>query len=199
MSKNKSILIQGKTINFPTKLGSFKLTPFKDASTNIEHVCIHKGDWSKGEVILSRVHSSCMTGDIFGSLKCDCGDQLIEAFNRIERAGKGLLIYLQQEGRGIGFMSKIDAYALQEEGFDTVDANLKLGYKVDERDYTIAAEIYKAMNVSETILMTNNPSKVNALSELGVNINKYQKIWTDQNEYNSKYIHTKITRMNHIR
>lgn len=192
-------LVQGKTINFPMKLGKFMFTPFQDSITELEHICIHKGEWNNEDPVLTRIHSSCITGDIFASLKCDCGDQLIESFRRIERAGSGIIVYLQQEGRGIGLMKKIEAYSLQEEGFDTVDANLKLGFKDDERNYEIAAEILKVMHVENVILMTNNPLKADGLSNYGIKVSSLQPIWTPQNEFNSKYIHTKIVRMNHIK
>jgi 3,4-dihydroxy 2-butanone 4-phosphate synthase/GTP cyclohydrolase II len=160
-------------------------------------VALTKGNWEKDEPILVRVHSSCATGDIFGSLRCECGEQLEEALKRIEKEGKGVLIYMNQEGRGIGLMNKIKAYKLQEEGLDTVDANIHLGFQADERDYGVGAHILRELGVSKMKLMTNNPTKRIGLESYGLEIVENISIEIQPNRYNLRYIKTKKERMGH--
>ena len=175
--KNESLVEQGETVNMPTKFGNFKLIPFRQLSTGLEHVALIKGEWSEEEPILVRVHSSCMTGDIFGSMRCECGEQLQKSLEIIEKEGKGVLVYMNQEGRGIGLMNKIKAYKLQEEGLDTVDANVHLGFDPDERDYGVGANILKNLGVKKMKLMTNNPVKRVGLEAYGLEIVETGGAW----------------------
>lgn len=195
--KSESLVEKGETVHLPTKYGDFMLTPFRQKSNGLEHVALVKGSWKEGESILVRVHSSCVTGDIFGSLRCECGDQLQEAMRRIEEAGKGVVIYMNQEGRGIGLMNKIKAYKLQEEGYDTVDANIHLGFQPDERDYGVGAQILRELGVSKMRLMTNNPVKRIGLESFGLEIVENVPIEIAPNQYNEFYIKTKKLRMGH--
>lgn len=181
----------------PTEYGHFRLIPFRQKSTGKEHVALIKGTWQPGEPILVRVHSSCVTGDIFGSQRCDCGDQLHKSMQLIEKVGKGVVLYLNQEGRGIGLMAKIAAYKLQEEGYDTVDANIHLGYDPDERDYGVGAQILRLLNVTKMRLLTNNPVKRVGLEAYGLEITENVPIEIAPNPYNERYLHTKKDRMGH--
>ncbi len=181
----------------PTEHGHFRLIPFKQTATGLEHVALIKGEWEENEPILVRVHSSCITGDIFGSQRCDCGSQLHKAMELIEGAGKGVVVYLNQEGRGIGLMNKMKAYKLQEEGMDTVDANLCLGFKADERDYGVGAEILRKIGVHKMRLITNNPVKRIGLESYGLEVVENVSIEIEPNNFNSRYLHTKAERMGH--
>ena len=195
--KKESIVEQGEEVDMPTEFGHFRLIPFRQKSNGLEHVALIKGEWEDDEPILVRVHSSCMTGDIFGSQRCDCGSQLHEAMKLINETGKGVVVYLNQEGRGIGLMNKMRAYKLQEEGMDTVDANLCLGFKADERDYGVGAEILRKIGVHKMRLITNNPVKRIGLESYGLTITENISIEIEPNNYNSRYLHTKAERMGH--
>ena len=193
----ESTVEQGEEVDMPTEFGHFRLIPFRQKSNGLEHVALIKGEWKEDEPILVRVHSSCMTGDIFGSQRCDCGSQLHEAMKLIDEAGKGVVVYLNQEGRGIGLMNKMRAYKLQEEGMDTVDANLCLGFKADERDYGVGAEILRKVGVHKMRLITNNPVKRIGLESYGLTITEIVGIEIEPNNHNSRYLHTKAERMGH--
>ena len=195
--KSESLIEKGETVHLPTRYGDFKLTPFRQVSNGQEHIVLAKGEWKKDEAILVRVHSSCATGDIFGSLRCECGEQLKVALERIEKEGKGILVYMNQEGRGIGLMKKIEAYKLQEKGMDTVDANVHLGFQPDERDYGVGAHILREMGVSKMKLMTNNPIKRIGLESFGLEIVENVPIEIKPNKYNEFYMRTKKERMGH--
>lgn len=195
--KNESTVEQGEEVDMPTEYGHFHLIPFREVSTGREHIALIKGDIDNGEPVLVRVHSSCATGDIFGSQRCDCGDQLHKAMEMIEKEGRGVVLYLNQEGRGIGLMDKIKAYKLQEEGLDTVDANLHLGHKADERDYGVGAQILHKLGISDMRLMSNNPVKRIGLEGYGLKVVENVPIEVAPNEYNKFYMHTKKTRMGH--
>ena len=197
MITNKNIII-GQQVNMPTKYGEFKLIPFQETDSNIEHIALIKGTFKPAEVVLTRIHSSCATGDIFGSMRCDCGDQLHKAMEIIEEEGKGVIVYLQQEGRGIGLMNKMQAYKLQEEGYDTVDANIHLGFNPDERDYKIGATILKALNIFNVNLITNNALKIKGLEDNGITVNGRQELIIEPNKHNVKYLKTKQIRMEHM-
>lgn len=193
----ESIVEVGEEVDMPTEHGHFRLIPFRQKSNGLEHIALIKGEWTEDEPILVRVHSSCMTGDIFGSQRCDCGSQLHEAMKLIEKTGKGVIVYLNQEGRGIGLMNKMRAYKLQEEGMDTVDANLCLGFKADERDYGVGASILRHIGVHKMRLITNNPVKRIGLESYGLTITENVSIEIEPNDYNSRYLHTKAERMGH--
>ncbi len=195
--KKESLVEKGEEVDMPTAHGHFRLIPFRQKSNGLEHVALIKGEWKEDEPILVRVHSSCITGDIFGSQRCDCGAQLHEAMELIDKAGKGVIVYLNQEGRGIGLMNKMRAYKLQEEGMDTVDANLCLGFKADERDYGVGAEILRKIGVHKMRLITNNPVKRIGLESYGLTIDEIVGIEIEPNDYNSRYLHTKAERMGH--
>ena len=195
--KEESIVEKGETVDLPTAWGDFRITPFRQKSNGLEHVALTKGEWTEDEPVLTRVHSSCATGDIFGSCRCDCGDQLHEAMRMIEKEGKGAIIYLQQEGRGIGLCNKIKAYKLQDEGLDTVDANVQLGFGVDERDYGIGASIIREMGIKHMRLMTNNPLKRAGLEGYGLQIDEIVPVVIAPNEHNLRYLKTKEERMHH--
>lgn len=195
--QSESLVEKGETVHLPTKYGDFMLTPFRQKSNGLEHVALVKGNWKADESILVRVHSSCVTGDIFGSMRCECGEQLQEALRRIEKEGKGVLLYMNQEGRGIGLMNKIKAYKLQEEGYDTVDANIHLGFQPDEREYGVGAQILRELGVSKMRLMTNNPVKRIGLESFGLEIVENVPIEIVPNQYNEFYIKTKKLRMGH--
>lgn len=193
----ESIIEKGVEVHLPTSYGDFRLIPFRQKSNGKEHIALIKGTWDKDEPILVRVHSSCATGDIFGSLRCECGEQLHRSMQAIEREGKGVVVYLNQEGRGIGLMSKIEAYKLQEEGLDTVDANIHLGFDADERDYGVGAGILRELGVSKMRLMTNNPVKRVGLEAFGLQIVENIPIEIEPNKYNEFYMRTKKERMGH--
>ena len=191
------LIERGETVFLPTQNGEFMLTPFRDLTTGLEHVALTKGEWSADEPILCRVHSSCMTGDIFGSQRCECGEQLNKAMQMIAAEGKGILVYMNQEGRGIGLMNKIRAYKLQEQGDDTVEANVHLGFRPDERDYGVGAQILKEMNALKLRLMTNNPVKRVGLESYGIEIVENIPIEIQPNRWNERYMRTKKEKMNH--
>lgn len=193
----ESIIEVGDEVEMPTEYGDFKLIPFRQQSNGLEHMALVKGEWRPDEPILVRVHSSCATGDILGSKRCDCGEQLHKAMQMIDREGKGVLIYVQQEGRGIGLMNKIAAYKLQEEGYDTVDANVHLGFKPDERDYGCGAQMLRHLNVHKMRLLTNNPVKRVGLEAYGLEIVENVPIEITPNIYNERYLKTKRDRMGH--
>lgn len=195
--KHETLVERGEEVEMPTEHGSFRLIPFRQKSNGLEHVALIKGEWKEGEPLLVRVHSSCMTGDIFGSRRCDCGEQLHKAMEEIDREGKGVLLYLNQEGRGIGLMAKIAAYKLQEEGYDTVDANVHLGYDPDQRDYGVGAQILRELGVTKMRLLTNNPVKRVGLEAYGLEIVENVPIETTPNPYNERYLQTKQERMGH--
>ena len=195
--RQESLVERGEEVDMPTEWGHFRLIPFKQKSNGLEHIALIKGEWKEDENILVRVHSSCMTGDIFGSHRCDCGAQLHRAMELIEKEGKGVIVYLNQEGRGIGLMNKMKAYKLQEEGMDTVDANLCLGFKADERDYGVGAEILRQVGVHKMRLITNNPVKRIGLESYGLEIVENVACEIEPNRHNSRYLHTKAERMGH--
>ncbi|MBP1619210.1 MAG: 3,4-dihydroxy-2-butanone 4-phosphatesynthase/GTP cyclohydrolase [Bacteroidetes bacterium] len=193
----ESLIEKGVEVNMPTEYGTFRLIPFRQKSNGLEHVALIKGSWTKDEAILIRVHSSCVTGDIFGSKRCECGEQLHKAMEEIDKAGKGVVVYLNQEGRGIGLMAKMEAYKLQEEGLDTVDANLHLGYRADERDYGVGAAILRALGVTKMRLLSNNPIKRIGLESYGLQVVENVAIEVTPNKYNEFYMKTKKERMGH--
>ncbi len=195
--KKETLIEVGNEADMPTKWGHFKLIPFRQTATGLEHIALIKGEWKEDEPILVRVHSSCATGDILGSKRCDCGEQLHKAMQMIEEEGKGVIIYMQQEGRGIGLMNKIAAYKLQEEGMDTVDANIHLGFKPDERDYGCGAQMLRRLGVHKMRLMTNNPTKRVGLEAYGLEIVENVPIEVTPNEYDYRYLKTKKERMGH--
>lgn len=196
--KTESLIEKEVEIFLPTEFGDFKMIAFKQTTTNEEHVALVKGEWNPDEPVLVRVHSSCLTGDIFGSCRCDCGPQLHASMKKIEAEGKGVIVYMQQEGRGIGLTNKLKAYKLQEEGLDTVDANLQLGFKMDERDYGVGAQILRSLGVSKMRLLTNNPKKRAGLVGYGLEIVDIIPLEIKSNKHNKFYLETKRTRMGHI-
>ncbi len=194
----KESLIEKKVkIQLPTTFGDFEMTAYQEINSGKDHLVIHKGTWDKDEPVLVRVHSSCMTGDIFGSCRCDCGPQLHKSMEMIEREGKGLIVYMNQEGRGIGLVNKLKAYELQEQGFDTVEANIKLGFNADDRDYGIGAQIIRDMGVSKIRLMSNNPKKRTGLIGYGLQIIENVSLEVASNEHNDLYLKTKRDKMGH--
>ena len=195
--RSESIVERGEMVDMPTEWGHFKLIPFRQSSNGLDHVALIKGEWKPNEPVLVRVHSSCMTGDIFGSCRCDCGAQLHESMKMIEKEGKGAVVYLNQEGRGIGLFNKMCAYKLQEEGYDTAEANIKLGFKVDERDYGVGASILREIGIRNMRLLTNNPQKRAGLEGYGLRIVENVPIVIPPNTYNEKYLKTKETVMGH--
>ena len=195
--KSESLIERGESVHLPTAYGDFRMIAFQQISTGQEHVALIKGEWGDDEPLLVRVHSSCMTGDIFGSMRCECGEQLHKALQLIEKEGKGVLVYLNQEGRGIGLMAKAAAYKLQEEGLDTVDANLHLGYQADERDYGVGAQILRSLGVSKMRLMSNNPTKRIGLEAYGLEVVENVPLEIEPNAYNHFYMETKKKRMGH--
>jgi 3,4-dihydroxy 2-butanone 4-phosphate synthase/GTP cyclohydrolase II len=195
--KTDSLIEEITRVDMPTKYGHFKLVAFREKTTGGEHLALLKGEWQKDEPVLTRVHSSCFTGDILGSLRCDCGDQLHKAMQMVEAEGKGMVLYMNQEGRGIGLMNKLRAYKLQEEGMDTVEANLHLGFGMDERDYGVGAQILRYLNVTKLRLMSNNPKKRAGLSGYGLEIVEIVPIEIKPNPHNEKYLTTKRDKMGH--
>ncbi|MDA9275248.1 GTP cyclohydrolase II, partial [Crocinitomicaceae bacterium] len=195
--KNESLVEKIIDVKMPTEEGDFEMHLFKETNSGKEHLAIVKGTWEKEEPVLIRVHSSCMTGDIFGSCRCDCGPQLKKAMQLIEEEGKGAIIYMNQEGRGIGLTNKLKAYKLQEEGYDTLEANLKLGFKGDERDYGIGAQILRKLGVSKMKLMSNNPTKRTGLIGYGLEITENVELEIESNKHNELYLKTKRDKMGH--
>lgn len=195
--RTESLVEQGEEVDMPTSYGHFRLIPFRQKSNGLEHIALIKGEITPDEPVLVRVHSSCATGDIFGSQRCDCGEQLHKAMQMIEKEGKGVILYLSQEGRGIGLMDKIKAYKLQEEGLDTVDANLHLGHKADERDYGVGAQILNLIGVERMRLLTNNPVKRIGLEGYGLSVVENVPVEIAPNNYNLRYMRTKKERMGH--
>ncbi|MBP5380637.1 MAG: bifunctional 3,4-dihydroxy-2-butanone-4-phosphate synthase/GTP cyclohydrolase II [Bacteroidaceae bacterium] len=195
--QRESLVEKGIEADMPTEYGHFRIIPFRQKSNGLEHVALFKGEWKQDEPILVRMHSSCMTGDIFGSRRCDCGEQLHKAMKLIEKEGKGVVVYLNQEGRGIGLMNKIAAYKLQEQGDDTVDANIHLGFQPDERDYGVGAQILRSLGITKIRLITNNPVKRVGLEGYGLEIVENVPIVIEPNEYNRRYLETKKNRMGH--
>ena len=195
--RTESLIEVGSEVDMPTEYGHFKLIPFRQKSNGLEHMALIKGEWQPDEPILVRVHSSCATGDILGSKRCDCGEQLHKAMQMIESQGKGVLIYMKQEGRGIGLMNKIEAYKLQEQGMDTVEANVHLGFKPDERDYGCGAQMLRHLGVHKMRLMTNNPTKRVGLEAYGLEIVENVPIEVRPNKYDYRYLKTKKERMGH--
>lgn len=195
--QNDSLVERGEEVDLPTAYGHFHLIPFRQKDNGLEHVALIKGDVTGDEPVLVRVHSSCATGDIFGSMRCECGEQLHKAMQAIDKEGRGAVIYLNQEGRGIGLMEKIKAYKLQENGMDTVDANLHLGHKADERDYGVGANILHSLGIRKMKLMTNNPMKRIGLDGYGLEITEIIPLEIEPNEYNRFYMRTKKERMGH--
>jgi len=193
----ESLIERGAEVVLPTQFGDFRIVPFKQKSNGVEHVALIKGTWKPDEPILTRVHSSCMTGDIFGSMRCECGDQLHEAMRMIEKEGKGVIVYMMQEGRGIGLFNKIAAYKLQDQGLDTVEANLHLGFNPDERDYGVGAQILSSLGVVKMKLLTNNPVKRVGLEGYGLQVTQVIPLEVEPNEFNQKYMKTKRDRMGH--
>ena len=195
--RNEQLVEQGVEVDMPTAYGHFRLIPFRQKDNGLEHIALIKGDVADGKPVLVRVHSSCATGDIFASKRCDCGEQLHRAMQMIEKEGRGAVLYLSQEGRGIGLMDKIKAYKLQEEGLDTVEANLHLGHAADERDYGVGAQILNMLGIRKMRLMTNNPVKRKGLEGFGLEIVENVPIEVTPNEYNHRYMETKKQRMGH--
>jgi 3,4-dihydroxy 2-butanone 4-phosphate synthase/GTP cyclohydrolase II len=196
--KTESLIERGEAVNLPTEYGDFKMVPFLQKATGQEHVVLIKGEWVDDEPVLVRVHSSCMTGDIFGSRRCECGEQLHKALQLIEKEGKGVLVYLSQEGRGIGLMAKAAAYKLQEQGLDTVDANIHLGYQADERDYGVGAQILRNLEIKNMRLMSNNPKKRIGLESYGLTVVENVPLEITPNEFNQFYMETKKKKMGHV-
>ncbi|MDE6637924.1 MAG: bifunctional 3,4-dihydroxy-2-butanone-4-phosphate synthase/GTP cyclohydrolase II [Muribaculaceae bacterium] len=194
---NDNMLEKGEEVDMPTAYGHFRLIPFREKDNGLEHIALIKGDISDGKPVLVRVHSSCATGDIFGSMRCECGEQLHKAMELIEKEGRGAIVYLNQEGRGIGLMDKIKAYKLQEEGLDTVDANLHLGHKADERNYGVGASILHSLGIKKMRLMSNNPMKRIGLEGFGIDTVENVPLEVQPNPYNQFYMHTKKERMGH--
>jgi 3,4-dihydroxy 2-butanone 4-phosphate synthase / GTP cyclohydrolase II len=195
--KEETLIERGTKVKLPTEFGEFDLIPFRQLSNGLEHTALIKGVWKKDEPVLVRVHSSCVTGDIFGSLRCDCGPQLHKAMEMVDKAGKGVIVYMNQEGRGIGYFNKMEAYKLQEAGKDTVEANIELGFKADERDYGVGAQILRELGVSKLRLITNNPVKRAGLEGYGLEIVEILKDEIPPNKHNHFYLETKMNKMGH--
>ncbi len=195
--QGETLIERGEEVWLPTNFGEFKIVPFRQKSNGAEHIALIKGTWEPGEPILTRVHSSCMTGDIFGSLRCECGDQLHKAMEMIEKEGKGVIVYMMQEGRGIGLLNKIAAYKLQDQGLDTIEANIHLGFKADERDYGVGAQILRDLGVTKMKLLTNNPVKRVGLEGFGLEVVEILPVEIEPNKHNKKYLKTKRDRMGH--
>lgn len=195
--EHESLIDRIIDVEMPTEIGNFKLVAYKQTTTGEDHLALVKGEWNSDEPVMVRVHSSCVTGDIFGSCRCDCGPQLDKAMEVIEKEGKGVIIYMNQEGRGIGLINKLKAYKLQEEGYDTVEANEKLGFKPDQRDYGVGAQMLRDLNVSKIRLLTNNPTKRKGLMGYGLEIVENLPIEIESNQYNKWYLETKKNKMGH--
>ena len=195
--KKESLIERITNVNMPTEYGSFQLKAYRQTNTGEVHLALIKGEWGNDDPVLVRVHSSCVTGDIFGSCRCDCGPQLHGAMEMIEKEGKGVVIYMNQEGRGIGLLNKLKAYELLEKGFDTVEANEKLGFKADERDYGVGAQIIRDLNITKIQLLSNNPKKRVGLMGYGLEIVEVKGIEIVPNQYNLHYIKTKRDKMGH--
>ena len=195
--KEESLIEEKETVDLPTEFGNFKLISFEQKDTKDIHLALKKGEWDEDDEVLVRVHSSCVTGDILGSLRCDCGSQLQRALKMIDKKGQGLLLYMNQEGRGIGLINKLKAYVLQEKGYDTVEANHKLGFKMDHRDYGVGAQILKSLGIKKINLLTNNPKKRVGLIGYGLKIMRNTKIEIKPNSFNKKYLETKRDKMGH--
>ena len=195
--KNETLISEEADVALPTEYGDFKMKAYKQTTNNQLHLAIYKGEWEANDEILVRVHSSCMTGDIFGSCRCDCGPQLEQALTQIEKEGKGVLVYMNQEGRGIGLLNKLKAYELQEKGRDTVEANTELGFNADDRDYGVGAQILRAMNVSKVKLLSNNPKKRVGLMGYGIEIVESVTIEIASNKHNKLYLKAKRDKMGH--
>jgi len=195
--KNESLIQREISVQMPTAWGDFDLVAFKQLDNDMEHLALIKGTWEKDEPVMVRVHSSCVTGDIFGSCRCDCGEQLHNAMHMVEEEGKGVILYINQEGRGIGLLNKLKAYKLQEQGYDTVEANEKLGFKMDQRDYGIGAQILRDLGISKMRLITNNPSKRAGLIGYGLEIVENVTLRVKPNKHNAKYLETKKSKMGH--
>ncbi len=192
-----SIIEKGDRVRLPTDRGDFEFIPFRQTSNGIEHAALVKGKWTKDEPVMVRLHSSCFTGDIFGSMRCDCGSQLHKAMEMVEKEGKGVVIYLSQEGRGIGLLNKIKAYRLQDEGMDTVQANIKLGFAEDERDYGVGASIMRELGLGKVRLISNNPVKRAGLEGYGIQIVETIPLIIESNPHNRFYLETKANKMGH--
>jgi 3,4-dihydroxy 2-butanone 4-phosphate synthase/GTP cyclohydrolase II len=184
-------------VDMPTEWGHFILRAYRQTTTGDIHMAMIKGEWEEGEPIMVRVHSSCATGDIFGSCRCDCGRQLHDAMQMVEKEGKGVVLYMKQEGRGIGLLNKLKAYKLQEQGMDTVEANLNLGFSMDQRDYGVGAQILRDLGITKLRLITNNPAKRSAIQGYGLDIVEKISLKTEPNKHNTKYLNTKRDKMGH--
>ena len=195
--KNESLIKREISVRMPTTWGDFDLVAFKQLDKEMEHLALIKGSWEKDEPVMVRVHSSCVTGDIFGSCRCDCGEQLHAAMQLVEEAGKGVILYMNQEGRGIGLLNKLKAYKLQEQGYDTVEANEKLGFKMDQRDYGIGAQILRDLGITKMKLITNNPAKRAGLMGYGLEIVEKVPLLIKPNKHNAQYLETKRQKMGH--
>jgi 3,4-dihydroxy 2-butanone 4-phosphate synthase/GTP cyclohydrolase II len=195
--KTDSLIDEIVRVDVPTKFGHFKLIAFREKNTSNEHLALYKGEWKENEPVLVRVHSSCFTGDILGSLRCDCGEQLQKAMQMVEANKKGIILYMNQEGRGIGLLNKLKAYKLQEQGMDTVEANLHLGFPMDKRDYGVGAQILRYMGVSRLKLISNNPKKRSGLSGYGLEIVETIPIQIASNPHNERYLNTKRDKLGH--
>lgn len=198
MTARDTNILHGERVKLPTKYGHFELIPFQEKLSGLEHMALIKGNFTSNDTVLTRIHSACATGDLFGSLKCDCGEQLIQAMKIIENNGNGIIVYLQQEGRGIGLMNKMKAYKLQERGMDTIEANLHLGFAPDKREYKIGAEILSVLGVKKVKLLTNNPDKILGLEQNGIQVVKRIPLIIQSNPFNRYYLDTKEIRMGHL-
>jgi 3,4-dihydroxy 2-butanone 4-phosphate synthase/GTP cyclohydrolase II len=196
--KHESLIERLVDVKMPTTQGDFQLYAYKETNSGQEHLALVKGTWEKDEAVYVRVHSSCLTGDIFGSCRCDCGPQLHKAMDIIEKEGKGAIIYMNQEGRGIGLVNKLKAYKLQEQGMDTLEANIELGFKGDERDYGIGAQIIRDLGISKMRLLSNNPTKRTGLIGYGLEIVENVGLEIESNEHNELYLKTKRDKMGHV-
>lgn len=196
--RKESLIEKIVEITMPTKHGDFRLAAYRQTTTNEEHLAIFKGEWKETDPVLVRVHSSCFTGDILDSLRCDCGPQLANALDMIEKEGKGVVLYMNQEGRGIGLVHKLQAYKLQEEGYDTVEANIKLGFKADQRDYGVGAQILRDLGIRKMQLISNNPKKRTGLTGYGLEIVEVVPIEIEHNEHNKKYLKAKKEKLGHV-